>query len=997
MSDGGDGDSFGGGDGEGGAFANSPTYDPSSPVDSPGGSGGGGGTTPPAADDQPQAQAPQEEEAQLQHAPDDTSNNEAPTGDDDDGDNADVHAIWEAVQDDEGRTYYYNTVSGESSWEAPPGFTGGGVGGAASAAAAAADDDDEDGHAAQAQGESTSAPAAAAAAASEAGAEAEAEGQGQPSSSADQPQRWTGYKDDEGRTYYYNEATGETQWERPVEGPTVVVVEEEDMEAEAEAEVDADQKDGASSERMEEGEYVADDGMEVDETRAGVEQVPEEEERKDPRQLALEEAEAALTKTDAVMELDCLDNVAELIDQLGGNVGGPKAMQALVSSNHGLTAVCGLLSLWITELRTTLATSTGESPSKMKPSKKIGGGGAGAGAGGATSSSAAGSGGGSPQDQVRSIAEDIVSRFAREHFSVAKGDNILNLSKSEAAFLEQMIENQRWRRLLIDLSATYKDSALLTYCLKSISKRGHHREIAKRINQSDYFGVFNAMLTSELEYLGMVGIDGSGSSGGSGADGGDADDETPESFDGVISDLRRTCTSTSYTYYYTREVLRVLTARAKAAAEAKDGAEAAIIAKAMRRWARLSEELETAMVLPDESTSAGTSANTIIRKRRLDIALTTSELHQRQRRRMAPNSSAAAPKKSIMRDNLDSAVEKLIRKYSMGVVIDNETAGALLRASYGSEKQIIGDVLNAHPVALSALLAYLFKPGRLRVRSLEMRHKCAKLLALSSYSTSVALSKSGKDVDAAPVEDNVDEFTKTLLRGSQLCEQIETMVSFIVVDEVEFKEGASVGRELSSLCIKNPAVAQGALLWSIERGSSVEFVDSAAYPTLAPSMLTLARIISIHHPLSRPEVQKIALIFLKHSPPELSFQKAQGLKEQALRLLLWLCAQGEAVRVFSAVPSAGFDSALLRYFMAATLQIVRPTFSLPLVRSLGSLLSSKPCVDALRSSHFDVSGKALLAKLLGNFRDAISAQGNLASCATSTDKALVASLTTLYS
>jgi len=441
---------------------------------------------------------------------------------------------------------------------------------------------------------------------------------------------------------------------------------------------------------------------------------------------------------------DCLDNVAELIDQLGGNVGGPKAMQALISSNHGLTAVCGLLSLWVVELRTTLATSTGESPSKLKPTKQISGGGAG---GGATSASAGATGGRSPQDQVRSIAEDVVSRFVREHFSVAKGDNILNLSKSEAAFLEQMIENQRWRRLLIDLSATYKDSALLTYCLKSISKRGHHREIAKRINQSDYFGVFHAMLTSELEYLGMVGI--------AGADGEEADDETPESFEGVVSDLRRTCTSTSYTYYYTREVLRVLTARAKAAAEAKDGAEAAAIAQAMRRRARLSEELETAMVLPDESTSAGTSTNAIIRKRRLDIALTTSELHQRQRRRMVPNSSAVAPKKSVMRDNLDSAVEKLIRKYSMGVVIDNETAEALLRASYGSEKQIIGDVLNAHPVALSALLAYLFKPGRLRVRSLELRHKCAKLLALSSYSSSVALSKSGTDTDAAPVEDNI--------------------------------------------------------------------------------------------------------------------------------------------------------------------------------------------------------------------------------------------------
>jgi len=63
---------------------------------------------------------------------------------------------------------------------------------------------------------------------------------------------------------------------------------------------------------MEEGEYVADGGaMEVDddgetgEYKAGMEveeQVPEEE-VKDPRQVALEKAEAALTKTDAVMEL----------------------------------------------------------------------------------------------------------------------------------------------------------------------------------------------------------------------------------------------------------------------------------------------------------------------------------------------------------------------------------------------------------------------------------------------------------------------------------------------------------------------------------------------------------------------------------------------------------------------------------------------------------------------------------------------------------------------
>ena len=94
----------------------------------------------------------------------------------------------------------------------------------------------------------------------------------------------------------------------------MTVVEEEDMEAEAEAEVDAEQrregqqreKEQGASEPMEEGEYVAqgEDGVEADSTKAAmeVEQVPEEE-VKDPKQVALEKAEEALTKTDAVMEL----------------------------------------------------------------------------------------------------------------------------------------------------------------------------------------------------------------------------------------------------------------------------------------------------------------------------------------------------------------------------------------------------------------------------------------------------------------------------------------------------------------------------------------------------------------------------------------------------------------------------------------------------------------------------------------------------------------------
>ena len=105
----------------------------------------------------------------------------------------------------------------------------------------------------------------------------------------------------------------------------------------------------------------------------------------------------------------------------------------------------------------------------------------------------------SAADTIREKTQEEISRIAKERFTTQRGRKILDLSKKEAAFLEEMMDSNRWRKLLIDLSATNKNSALLMYCLQAISKRGHHREIARRINQSDHFAVFSAMLASEVE------------------------------------------------------------------------------------------------------------------------------------------------------------------------------------------------------------------------------------------------------------------------------------------------------------------------------------------------------------------------------------------------------------------------------------------------------------------------------------------------------------------
>lgn len=130
---------------------------------------------------------------------------------------------------------------------------------------------------------------------------------------------------------------------------------------------------------------------------------------------------------------------------LGANEGYPKAIQSLSNSCHGQSAICGLLSNWIRDLATqTLlkqSGSAGSDPTMLDSMTKD------------PSSRAA--------ETVRSIAEKVVHGIVMEKYTKDRDDNILRLKKKEVAFLDEMMDSDRWRRLLIDLSAKHKDSALL--------------------------------------------------------------------------------------------------------------------------------------------------------------------------------------------------------------------------------------------------------------------------------------------------------------------------------------------------------------------------------------------------------------------------------------------------------------------------------------------------------------------------------------------------------
>eukprot|EP00536_Pseudo-nitzschia_multiseries_P004022 jgi/Psemu1/284807/fgenesh1_pg.65_\ len=741
---------------------------------------------------------------------------------------------------------------------------------------------------------------------------------------------WTRYKDEEGRFYYYNAETQLTVWDKPSGF--------DDLLKMARATSDGDDDDVGG-------------GMDLSPPRP---QSPEEaspvpmdeepeEEVVDPAVKRLEEAKHALVQPDAIMETGILSHLTEVVKSDERN---PKnAIQALTESAHGQTAVCGLLGRWLADLKSQTSSSSGttDADAHAKRFQKS-------------------------ADGIREMTQEVVNRIVKESFTHKGGDNILDLSRSEAAFLEDMMDSNRWRKLLIDLSASNKDSALLMYCLQSISKRGHHREIARRINQSEHFPVFNAMLASELAVIGKISVSSC------------HDHDTSISLNELVGDLRRICTSTSYTYLYGFEVLRFQIQKAKSDASAMAEKDRLLYERVIRKWERLLEVLQGDMIDP----SSSTGSTPLFRKRRLDVACTISDLHQRQRRRIHPErddnvGSDTETPNSIddnRRNEIESSILTFLRRYCLGTQLDDPLLDKMLpKTPSDNETKFIGNLLVRYPITIEALLGYLYKPGQ-RVGAMSIRKKCGRLTALAVLAAEELSFEEARKIDPSISESEIDEedLTRMLLEGSQLCEQLENMVSFIVTTDAIKANGTtnnSPGEQVCNLAVRCAPVSQGVAMWAREITRGGEFVSSASYASISPSIMTLVRIIYLHHPFTRDDVCEVAFQFLKHSNSEVVYHTMNTLKEQSLRLLLFLCTKGEAPIVFDQFMTllkdpgrTGLDASLIRYFLSGLLEIASPPFSIPFIRSLMMLLKAPASVDALKTSYFNTESKKRLISIM---------------------------------
>jgi hypothetical protein len=134
--------------------------------------------------------------------------------------------------------------------------------------------------------------------------------------------------------------------------------------------------------------------------------------------------------------------------------------------------------------------------------------------------------------------------------------------------------------------------------------------------------------------------------------------------------------------------------------------------------------------------------STLVRKRRINLALTASELYQRQRRRLNPSIASSgtsqllgAETKDKWKDLLDSAVMTLVKRYCTGMPFDALLLDKLVKPknddliSVEQHGTYVGQSLLSNPTAINALVSTLYKTGGTVVKSQDLKEKCAALLA----------------------------------------------------------------------------------------------------------------------------------------------------------------------------------------------------------------------------------------------------------------------------
>ena len=242
------------------------------------------------------------------------------------------------------------------------------------------------------------------------------------------------------------------------------------------------------------------------------------------------------------------------------------------------------------------------------------------------------------------------------------------------------------------------------------------------------------------------------------------------------------------------------------------------LSRAIRKWERFKEDLIDSMVVDSSSSSssftlgndtgASSSITPMIKKRKVDVTLCVMDFYQHdQSSTNGDNDNKRIKTNNNNHDNeieteslsitnndgnnnnnskLHSALLCLLKNYAYSKTMDTSIANQLLTLPSSSQKQQeqnekndneeeakldnneskiqlskhyhkVGKLLTNNPSAIISLLGNLFKVGSFRLRAIDDRNHCAKLIALSVIASKRQLLFTCDDDDDDKEEGEEDE------------------------------------------------------------------------------------------------------------------------------------------------------------------------------------------------------------------------------------------------
>ena len=143
------------------------------------------------------------------------------------------------------------------------------------------------------------------------------------------------------------------------------------------------------------------------------------------------------------------------------------------------------------------------------------------------------------------------------------------------------------------------------------------------------------------------------------------------------------------------------------------------------------------------------------------------------------------------------------------------------------------------------------------------------------------------------------------------------------------------------------------------------------------------RVLLLRHAFVAEEVLDIATCFLNHNNSEVSYQTMNEIKEQSLRLLLFVCARGEVPMVLRQMTQMlkqptvyQIDASLTRYFVSGLLEIAKLPFSMPFCRLFCALLAAPGTVEAVKTSYFKEENRKQLRQIIHHIQNLETASTN---------------------